>query len=166
MTHNQVVTELARAPTPHRIVIVGGPQTGKSTFAHQPRPFAAEVRSSDELVGVLEWSEASAEVAHWFNDPGPWIIEGVATARALRKWLAVNPDKPLNVVVVLMQKPFGELTKGQAAMGTGVATVWNEIAADVLARGAKVLKLDGTPREPVRGTTQDSPTASALGSST
>jgi hypothetical protein len=136
MTLKELLEEIGEG---RRIVIVGGPKTGKSTLAHHPRHFAAEVRSTDELVGVLEWSEVSAEVATWFDEPGPWIIEGVATARALRKWLATHAEAPLDIVVVLMGKPFVELSKGQAAMGKGVATVWNEIVIDVAKRGARVI---------------------------
>lgn len=137
MTPQELLKEIGEDA--QRVIIVGGPGTGKSTLAHHPRHFAAEVKCTDELVGVLEWSEASAEVARWIDEPGPWIIEGVATARALRKWLAAHPGKRLEVVVVLLSKPYGERTKGQEAMAKGVATVWNEIAPDVLQRGARVI---------------------------
>ena len=40
----------------------------------------------DDLIDTHEWSAASAEVARWLDDEGPWIIEGVAMSRALRKW--------------------------------------------------------------------------------
>jgi hypothetical protein len=135
-----------------RIVVVGGPNTGKSTLAHAlgqglPEP-THQVRSTDELVGVLEWSEVSAEVARWLDEPGPWVIEGVATARALRKWLAAHPGERLDLTVVLLSKAFGETSKGQAAMGKGVATVWNEIVIEVLARGARVI--NAAAPKPVR----------------
>ncbi len=135
MTPAELLEEIGGAD---RIVIVGGPSTGKSTLAH--RLTAPErVRCTDELVGVLEWSEASAEVARWFDEPGPYVIEGVATARALRKWLAAHPDASLDAVIVLTGRPFAELSKGQAAMSKGVATVWNEIVVDVLKRGIRVI---------------------------
>lgn len=129
------------------VIIVGGPGTGKSSFAHRlVGPHHHRVRSTDELVGVLEWSEASEAVAGWFDEPGEWIIEGVATVRALRKWLRANPDRPLKALVVLMAKPLVEQTKQQSALGKGVATVWSEIAVDVLKRGARILKHDGNPQ--------------------
>lgn len=147
-----------------RVVLIGGPKTGKSTLAHQLE--RRQIRCTDELVGVLEWSEISDVVAAtWFDEPGRYVLEGVATARALRKWLRANPGKLLGITIVLMQEAHGELTKGQAAMGKGVATVWNEIAPDALARGATVVKHDGTSQEPVRGTTPDAPAAGAVGSS-
>ncbi len=135
MTPDKLRDEIGAA---ERVVIVGGPSTGKSTLAH--RLTAPErVRCTDELVGVLEWSEASAEVARWFDEPGPYVIEGVATARALRKWLRAHPTERLEVTVVLLNKPFAQRAKGQDAMAKGVATVWNEIAPEVLQRGARVI---------------------------
>lgn len=142
MTRAELLEVLGDAP---RVVVVGGPRTGKSMLAHA---LGREVKATDELVGVLEWSEVSAEVATWITAEGSWVIEGVATARALRKWLAANPGAALDATIVLMGKPFAELTKGQAAMGKGVATVWDGIAADVLARGARVI--NAASPKPVR----------------
>lgn len=144
MNAAELLEEIGDAP---RVLIVGGPGTGKSTLAHRIGP-AERVRSTDELVGVLEWSEVSVEVALWLCEPGPWVIEGVATARALRKWLAASPGTALDVVVVLTGQPFVELTKGQAAMNKGVSTVWNEIVIDVLKRGARVI--NAASPKPVR----------------
>lgn len=144
MTPEELIAEIGAA---ERVIIVGGPSMGKSTLAHRLTTHE-RVRCTDELVGVLEWSEVSAEVALWIAEPGRWVVEGVATARALRKWLAATPDTQLDVVVVLMGKPLVELSKGQAAMGKGVATVWNEIAIDVLRRGARVI--NAAAPKPVR----------------
>lgn len=144
MTPDELLAEIGEAT---RIVIVGGPSTGKSTLAHRLTT-PERVRCTDDLVGVLEWSEASAEVARWFDEPGPFVIEGVATARALRKWLLANPGAALDAVVVLTGRPFVELSKGQAAMNKGVATVWNEIAIDVLKRGIRII--NAASPKPVR----------------
>ena len=103
MTSSELVDEIL-ALRRDRVVLVGGPLTGKSTLAralaprYLPEP-EHQTRCTDELMGVLEWSEASAEVARWLNEPGPWIIEGVATARALRKWLTQHPGERFEVTV-------------------------------------------------------------------
>ncbi len=82
----------------------------------------------------MGWSEASSAAARWINEPGPWIIEGVATPRALRKWLAVNSGKPADVIYWL---PFQRvaLTPGQITMANGCITVWREVEPMLMARG-------------------------------
>ena len=87
-----------------RVVIAGGPRTGKTTHANKlGAESGARVRHTDDLIGRLEWSAASQEVSQWFDEPGPWIVEGVAVPRAVRKWLAAHPSKK--------DKPF-EMPKG------------------------------------------------------
>lgn len=114
-----------------RICITGGPRTGKTTLARemdagcQPRGL---LRHTDDLMH-LNWSEASHRVARqWFNEPGPWIIEGVAVSRALRKWREQNPGEPPPVDrVIYLRTPHEELTPGQRSMAKGVETVHREI---------------------------------------
>lgn len=122
-----------------RIVIAGGPRTGKTTLALElAAAHGITARHTDELVGTHDWSSASAEVATWFDAPGPWIVEGVAAARALRKWLASHPEGKPADLVRLLNKPREPLAKGQHAMAKGCATVWNEIAAELLVRGVRI----------------------------
>lgn len=96
-----------------RIVIVGGPRTGKSwlavvlelELAKRARVERVPVRCGDPLSkvkdplprveylpedlpfagddGAAQWVAGS-----WFAMPGPWICEGHVMARALRRWLA------------------------------------------------------------------------------
>jgi hypothetical protein len=86
------------------------------------------VRHTDYLIGKLDWSDASAEVARWLDEPGPWIIEGVAVSRALRKWREAHPGAlpPVDRVIYLA-KPLLALTSRQEAMAKGVRTVHDEI---------------------------------------
>lgn len=117
-----------------RILIAGVPRAGKSTLAdelgerHNLKPL-----HTDDHIGI-GWSESSAAVAAQICLPGPWIIEGVAVPRALRKWLAANEGKPADEVYWLPQECV-PLNQGQASMGKGCATVWREILPTLLARG-------------------------------
>jgi hypothetical protein len=59
-------------------------------------------------------------------------------ARALRKWLAANPDKPLDIDIVWLTKPQTSLVPGQISMAKGVMTVLNEIRPELVRRGARI----------------------------
>jgi hypothetical protein len=136
------------APAPLRVCITGSPRAGK-TEASERR--AAEMgvtaRHTDDARQLVEhlpekerWSAASAVVATWLEDPGPWLIEGVALPRALRKWLqahAGDSAKPCDVLI-LHEQPVMELTRGQETMRKGIVTVWGEIRAELEARGVEI----------------------------
>lgn len=122
-----------------RVIFAGGPRTGKTTRADA---LAAELgltaRHTDDLIRQFDWSGVSAEVALWFEEPGPWIIEGVAAARALRKWLAAHPEgKPADVIFIC-EEPLEALNTRQLGMAKGCDTVWNEIAGELIARGVSI----------------------------
>lgn len=126
-----------------RVIICGGPRTGKSTLAVRlGERHGIPVKFGDSLVGTHEWSEASAEVAKWIEDPGEWIIDGVVAVRALRKWLAAYPGKPLDAAVVYLRDAIQVQTDKQQAMAKGIRTVWEEIEKDLSSRGAWIIHRD------------------------
>jgi hypothetical protein len=120
-----------------RIVILGGPRTGKTTLARElwseqvngrtssADPVAIRLHSDDIM--HMGWSEASEHVARdWLSAPGPWIIEGVALSRALRKWREAHPGEPPPVdKIIRLTTPYVELEGGQIAMMKGEHTVWS-----------------------------------------
>lgn len=112
-----------------RIAICGGPRTGKTTLAKRIADVGGHTLvSTDDLI-PLGWSEASQAASDRMDEPGPWIIEGVAMSRALRKWREAHPGEPPPVdKVIRLTTPHVALTKGQAAMAKGEETVWQEIA--------------------------------------
>jgi hypothetical protein len=134
-----------------RIVIIGGPRVGKTTLSNKlidgfgiptlhtsqelERLFPANQSNGDN------WSKSSEHASKWFDDPGDWICEGVQMARALRKWLKANPDKPLDADIVLLRQPMVPQRDGQKAMMKGVETVFQEIQGELTKRGARVHKL-------------------------
>ena len=105
-----------------RIAIVGIPGTGKSTLAAE----MGGGRSTDDLMH-LGWDEAGDEVSKWFDDPGPWIIEGVAVPRALRAWRERNPGQPPPVDKVIHLRTVHQQHPDAEAMGKGINTVLKEL---------------------------------------
>lgn len=129
-----------------RVILIGGPMRGKSTHARRLAAelgipcYCTDTRAQDRapVDGVTYlpeehrgWSDASKFVAeHWLAQPGPWVLEGVAAARALRKWLDANPGAPPpcdQIIHFADAYPGATLTKGQATMAAGVRTVWGAI---------------------------------------
>lgn len=114
-----------------RILITGAPNTGKTYMAvAQSIRLGCQLFHTDDLIEI-GWSEASGEVAKLLGRPGPWIIEGVAVPRAIRKWLktAGPMAAPCDRLIVLRHS-WAELTPGQQTMAKGVATVLAAVLKD------------------------------------
>lgn len=125
-----------------RIIIIGGPRVGKSTLSEKLRnELGIETLRCSHDVEHLGWSESSDFASKWFDEPGDWIIEGVQMARALRKWLAANPDKPLDADILTLHHPWETRLPGQESMTKGVFTVFREIQGELIKRGARIHKL-------------------------
>lgn len=106
-----------------RIVIIGWPGTGKTTLANE----MGGGRSTDDLIH-LGWSEASQAASNWFDEPGPWIIEGVAVPRALRKWHKRNIGDPPPVdKIIYLSERYRQLQPGAVKMGEGLDKVMREL---------------------------------------
>lgn len=140
-----------------RIVIVGGPRSGKSWLAREIATetgcfrFCGDPRSlvKDPFAGVTYLPEGLAMedestryiVEHWFTQPAPWVCEGWIMARALRKWRQMMDDIESQrpglvmqefpcdrIIVMAEQRPELELLGGQVRMHKAVMTVWNQIS--------------------------------------
>lgn len=121
------------------MVIAGGPRAGKSTFA---AAIAGKhrIHNGEELVGA-DWSAGSLTASLWLSEPGPWICENVAMARAMRKWLARNPEGSPADLVIHINEPVVERLRGQHLMALGCETVWREIKPELERRGTRILEL-------------------------
>ena len=128
LDHDRVTRDL-------RIVIAGGPRTGKTTLA---KTFGAIVKHTDDLID-LGWIPSGRAAAAWLDLPGPWVIEGVTAPRALRRWLkAHRRGKPCDVVLVLERAKVPRNT-GQEAMAKGCAKIMAEIAPALRRRGVRIV---------------------------
>jgi hypothetical protein len=114
-----------------RIIICGWPNSGKSHHAEElSAKLGIPVRHTDSLIRTMQWSDVSETVSHWFDEPGPWIIEGVAIPRALRKWKARNPDTnevPFDKLIIMPEPDTTEMKPGQISMGRGHDTVLKQL---------------------------------------
>ena len=133
--------------TDERVVITGAPNTGKTTITAGPQFSGLPVRHTDDTID-LRWSAGSQRVSEWFNEPGPWVIEGVAAPRALRKWLRQNPTgKPCDRVLWL-HRVFVQPNAGQRSLHLGMVKVWNEIELELKQRGVVVERI--SEPQPIR----------------
>jgi len=127
-----------------RTIIIGGPMSGKSTYASKlgvphyctdPKSLSREVLpNATYLPEGLGWSEGSEFIEReWFTNPGPWVIEGVAVVRALRKFIKNNPglspsDQPCEEIIFMHG---GKTTsQGQDSMIKSINTIWDEISGN------------------------------------
>ncbi len=134
-------------PVVQRLVIAGVPKAGKTTLGQTLRDLNGKggsfLRHTDDLIETHSWSAVSAEVAIWFDEPGPWIIEGVATVRALRKWMKREPEgKPCDAVM-WMPTPLEVLEGRVLGLAKGCGTVWEEILPELVSRGVQILTPTG-----------------------
>src|SRR6476620_5132400 len=120
-----------------RLVICGAPRAGKSTHALALHTPGVWVYHLDSLIAEHAWSEQSDIAARYLGEPRPYIVEGCAAVRALRKRLAADPGKPCDAIV-RMPTPRVELTRGQATLMKGERTIWTEIEPELQARGVEI----------------------------
>jgi len=117
-----------------KILIIGGPRGGKTTYARKlSRELGIPLDHFDNYIKQYEWSELSEKISDWLNDPGPWIKEGVAGVRGLRKWLRKNGGHP-DFEVHVMNEPKIKLTPGQERMHKNHSRILHEVLTEMAKR--------------------------------
>lgn len=129
--------------TRERVIIVGGPRRGKSSLARRLRAQGLPTYCTDPESALLEAPEpgvtylpeglpvsgddgaAQWVVDHWFRLPGPWVVEGWLTARALRRWKAY--ERPADRIIWMLE-PVTPCTLRQQSLAKAVRTVWSQVA--------------------------------------
>lgn len=111
----------------NRVAIVGGPRTGKTTYA---RKLAAKLElplvSTDDFI-PLGWSGSGAKAAAVIARARRLLIEGVTVPRALRRLLEDHPRRRPVERLIILGRPKIKRTKGQEAMAKGLAKILDEI---------------------------------------
>jgi hypothetical protein len=121
-----------------KIAIAGFPRAGKTTRGKNIALGVGELRSTDDLKKIGDWSKESEIAAAMFDEPTAFVMEGMVVPRALRKWLASHPEgKPVDELL-WMGDPKVPTHASQDAMGKGALTVMREILPELQKRGVKV----------------------------
>lgn len=121
------------------MIVAGGPRAGKSHLSGRIARQGVKLHDGEELKGI-EWSAGSELASRWLDEPGPWICENVAMARALRKWLLRNPTGRPADLIVNLRHPVAARVPGQVSMAAGCETVMREILPELRRRGVTVLQ--------------------------
>jgi hypothetical protein len=120
-----------------KILIIGGPRGGKTTRAKElSRKHGIPIQHFDTYISKYEWSEMSDQIAKWLDEPGPWIKEGVAGSRGLRKWLRKNKKLP-DFEIVVLNEPKIKLTQGQDRMHKNHTKIMQECLDEIEQRKRK-----------------------------
>lgn len=115
----------------NKILILGGPRGGKTTHArYLSRRLGIPVQHFDDYIKKYDWSEMSDQIAQWLDDPGPWIKEGVAGVRGLRKWLHKNKRNP-DFEIIVLNEPRIKLTPGQDRMHKNHSKILKECIDEI-----------------------------------
>ncbi len=115
MTPPTHVTNMAAAEVFERyarVVVVGGPAAGKS---HMVRNLERPVIHTDDMM-ELPWAEVPQALIAAVCDHPRWCMEGVQTARALRKGLECD-------AVILVKGWVRPLNRRQAGMHKAIRTI-------------------------------------------
>lgn len=145
-----------------RIVVIGGPRTGKTTYAtklarqlrvhlastgkHTENPEGlVSVKnygkvSTDDYVDKYSYPDLPAKVIEDLRKMDNFVLEGTQAARVLRRWLREAPDEPkLDKTLVFLGRPWVKRNPRQEATAKGVKTVWRDLEP--------MLKRHGVPYE-------------------
>lgn len=117
----------AAPPRRCRIAIVGGPRTGKTTYARKlADKLGLPLVNTDDFI-PLGWAGSSGKAAEVIAGARRLLIEGVTVPRALRRLIEDHPRRRPIERLIILGRPKIKRTKGQEAMARGLAKILDEI---------------------------------------
>ncbi len=119
-----------------RIVVIGGPRTGKTTYATKlakqlgchlgstgKRTEQEEgLVSTDNYMKRADWKTLPDVILKDLKPRESWVLEGTQAARVLRRALREDPSFRVDKVLVF-GRPWVARNPGQEAMAKGVRTI-------------------------------------------
>ncbi len=122
-----------------KIVIIGVPRSGKTTYAHEHYK-KEDVISTDNLLDCeeLKWEDRSRRVVEWMAGRSSFCIEGCDAVRGLRKFLVTYPGKIPCDEVIWFGTAQEELSKGQAGFGKGCKKIFDTILLELNGLGVGI----------------------------
>ena len=136
-----------------RIVVIGAPRTGKSTYATKlARQLGVHLASTGKRTDMPEslvstdnyikrgsFEEVPGLIIKDLRGRKDFVLEGTQAARVLRRWYRDEKDDPqIDKVIFVGNRPWVTHNKGQAAMGKAVRTVFREVEPMLRAAGVPV----------------------------
>lgn len=142
-----------------RIVVVGGPRTGKTTYATKlakqlgvhlastGKRTEAEsgLVSTDNYMKKANWAETPNLIIKDLRGKKSFVLEGTQAARVLRRWYKQDPDEPKIDKVLVFGKAWVNRNPGQVSMAKGVQTVLADLAPILARAGVEMEQM--TPAE-------------------
>ena len=142
-----------------RIVVIGGPRTGKTTYATKlARELGVHLASTgkrteserglvstDNYIGSGSYAELPDRVIADLRKRDSFVLEGTQAARVLRRWLREAPEEAKLDKVLVFGKPWVARNPRQEATAKGVKTVMRDLLP--LLRAAGVETEEMTPPE-------------------
>lgn len=124
-----------------RIVVIGGPRTGKTTYATKlAKQYGVHLGSTgkrteqeDGLVSTdnymkrANWKTLPDVVIKDLKDRDSFVLEGTQAARVLRRWLKESPKEAKIDKVLVFNRPWVTRNTGQEAMAKGVRTILRDM---------------------------------------
>lgn len=135
-----------------RIVVLGAPRSGKTTYATKlAKQLGVHLGSTgkrteqenglvstDNYMKRANWATLPDVIIKDLKDREDWVLEGTQAARVLRRWLRDDLGGPKVDKVLVFDKAWVPRTPGQEAMGKGVRTILKDMMPLLVKAGIPV----------------------------